>query len=615
MVSLKNIIFTPAPDPPDSPDPPAPTETSHDDVKENEHDEEVGEVEEDDDQDKLRSDSISVSSLHYRERTREEEETEDNSLQSSILSTVSIDPPEDNIGQQPKTPSMTTRVPQKQMMSSIKEEDGRTSKTSSSVHETLHNLVPRLEGKRNDNITDHRPPYIATSSPFKNKNEDDKEEDKEEDIKVKDNRDEQTISLPDDTYSLLLVSRGYATLSFWYGTVVFLQQLLLLCAILAKQIGGERQQSTTLNVPFANSGSVQLGQFTAIIFALFTQRDLLQSIPISIALLREENWTHIRQFLDNRSEETEGLIRSQYGHDSNAFCNSGCPTKYFFWERVFLVLMARLLISLLTLFSAFVIIIQSTDIIDLVKDFTALYIIAELDNYAYRVVVDGYFGNKCDEELQSVKAIKIKRSYSEVVIFDKRIPGQSASILVLFIVMMGTWIYYVSQQNSGAIFLDVYPDCDAFENDSSLSYTEFGDGTCDPRLFTEACGLDGGDCRDQCNTFFQFQVLPTNKDYWSSGFWQGIYDYYGCVPHPDKEGWVVCQDVDGYEKCRKGVKDASNYYQMSNCLPDEILYNATAKYNQLYWCWFASNALFDPNKNLPENRMRAIGSSGNYTSR
>ena len=71
--------------------------------------------------------------------------------------------------------------------------------------------------------------------------------------------------------------------------------------------------------------------------------------------------------------------------------------------------MARLIVSLLTLFSAFLFIVQSTDIIALMKGFTALYIIAELDDYAYGMIADGYFGSLFKKEVKSVTDIKLKK--------------------------------------------------------------------------------------------------------------------------------------------------------------------------------------------------------------
>ena len=159
------------------------------------------------------------------------------------------------------TPSKNTRAPEYQIINSIKEggEELKKRKTSSSID----------QGSDNTNTSPSIPP---------NEGGGDEEE----------NLEDEMLSLPHDTFSLLLVSESYTSVSFWYGVIVFLQQLALLCAIVIQQLYPGREKSTTLNMPYANSSTVQLGQLTAVMFSLFTQHDLLQSIPVSIALIKEE---------------------------------------------------------------------------------------------------------------------------------------------------------------------------------------------------------------------------------------------------------------------------------------------------------------------------------------
>ena len=62
------------------------------------------------------------------------------------------------------------------------------------------------------------------------------------------------------------------------------------------------------------------------------------------------------------------------------------------------------------------------------------------------------------------------------------------------------------KQKNGQYFKEVHRNCNIIDDDKSLNYLSWGDGTCDPKLFTEGCGLDGGDCINECTTYFQFSV-------------------------------------------------------------------------------------------------------------
>ena len=64
--------------------------------------------------------------------------------------------------------------------------------------------------------------------------------------------------------------------------------------------------------------------------------------------------------------------------------------------------------------------------------------------------------------------------------------------------MLTIWGYVAYMQRTGAYFFDAYPRCTAFEKSDTLKYEYWGDTYCDPRLYTEYCGMDGGDCNNYC---------------------------------------------------------------------------------------------------------------------
>lgn len=281
------------------------------------------------------------------------------------------------------------------------------------------------------------------------------------------NTNDEMMKLEEDTYSFMLVSTSYKTPAFWFSVLISFQQIAILVAILTQMLE-PRSDTPKFNLPFSNAPIVQFGQFTTIIFVILTQRDFLKSIPLFIAFFKEENWSKLK---------LKGIQRE----------------KWFWWEKILGTYALRLSLSTLTMFTAFILIIQSTDIIDLVKDFTAIFIVAQLDEFAYLAVKDGYFGEIFHEEVARIKEIKIKRADIKVTMCNKAVPTQSIVAVSLFSIMFVSWAVAVRSQNNGSAFHEIYESCaSSVFKENSLSYRNWGDGSCDPRLFTKACGLDGG---------------------------------------------------------------------------------------------------------------------------
>ena len=70
--------------------------------------------------------------------------------------------------------------------------------------------------------------------------------------------------------------------------------------------------------------------------------------------------------------------------------------------------------------------------------------------------------------------------------------------------MLTVYGYVTYMQTSGAYFFEAYPKCTAFESDNGnvrkLKFEYWGDGVCDPRLYTQSCGNDNVDCNYYCMT-------------------------------------------------------------------------------------------------------------------
>jgi hypothetical protein len=65
--------------------------------------------------------------------------------------------------------------------------------------------------------------------------------------------------------------------------------------------------------------------------------------------------------------------------------------------------------------------------------------------------------------------------------------------LVFVVIMLSTWAYVASYQKSGSYISELVKTCYVFRSNKDIGYKYWGDGTCDPRLFTKECDSDGGD--------------------------------------------------------------------------------------------------------------------------
>jgi hypothetical protein len=401
-----------------------------------------------------------------------------------------------------------------------------------------------------------------------------------------------------DTYSLMLVSKSYVSYAFLFSVFVCFMQIVLLVGILSQLIGdgNDRDSKNFWNVPWANDGRVHLGQFVAVIFAVFTQRDLLYSIPMFISLWSYRNVKELRKIVTEADDGVEQVnqVEEERNMSTNSIAFSKDPSsRRFWWEKVFPTYMLRLGVSSFTLFTAFTLIIQSVDLIDLVKDFTALFIIAELDNFSYSVIKDGYFGTIFEEETKHADQVNYqieKRIYYSPEIRGYRIRIQSLVLLVFVVIMLSTWAYVASYQTSGSYFSELVKTCDVFRSNEDIKYKFWGDGTCDPRLFTEECDYDGGDCNSECSDYLS---MNDPQDY-------RYYFYYDddtnvgklhYIQNPffndiSKKAKSVCEgeDCSGCNLLTTdtwGEFDIKSYDEFSKCFSDEIIYN------DLYFCYFA----------------------------
>jgi hypothetical protein len=368
-------------------------------------------------------------------------------------------------------------------------------------------------------------------------------------------------ALENDTFTLMMLSTKYG-FAWLFLFCLFLVQLFLLMGILfelvfKRTVGEVTEVTRTLDVPMVNEPFVSIGQILAIIFALFSQRDLLEGTSVFIALFNHQNWQQLNRLPNGKRVRWSGRV--------------------FWFEKICLSYMMKLSISLLTLFTAMVLILQSTDLIDLLKDFTALFIVASLDNFVYASILDGYFGHLFDKELERKEIIKIKSDTRFTFCLCKKLPVQSFFFGLILSVMIAIWTYVAYNQQMGLYFKEAYPKCTAFDNSPSLRYDYWGDGLCDSRLYTHTCGMDSDDCSEYCmikwtspgpRLWLDIQSkMESEKNETSCGLQPKLVD--------TKNGEDII--IHGFKAINTTAFNYDDKYEeFSKCFSDETLYNDNA---------------------------------------
>jgi len=274
--------------------------------------------------------------------------------------------------------------------------------------------------------------------------------------------------LDEDTFTLMMLSKPRSK-SWILGLAAFWFQITLSFLIAFDQIK-ESSDSSIFNVPFKVTSVVRFGQFLAIIVCLLTQSDVLSSIQVLVLLGKDTNWNAVI-----------GVPRDEQ------------KTTTLWMTRIVLPNILKLFQGLLVLFVCFVIIVQSDNIIELLKEFTALLVLSEADNVMFSLAGRGYLGEHLRIKTLDAKEIEIKDANAAG--YQNKRRGYYVRSLVLILLLIGMltgWGVIAATQTSGYIFYKKYPDCDG---GYELAKEHFGDGKCYGGILnTLGCSFEGGDC-------------------------------------------------------------------------------------------------------------------------
>jgi len=245
------------------------------------------------------------------------------------------------------------------------------------------------------------------------------------------------------------------------------------------------------NVPIWVPLEVTLAQFITIIIVIATQSDLLTSVTTLVTL--RKNAEHVRW---------DELI----GEPGNR--------SWLQWTvRIMFPNAQKLSQGLVISFASFVIIVQSNEIIDLLKDFSALLVVSEADNIIFYLADMGFLGEHLAMKTLEVRGVQIeipsmRRSSDK----DKNVEQSNRRRLsltkfeiansnytylyrniffgIMCFSMIGGWSFFVHGQRSGAFVREKYQGCNVPDP------FRIGDGRCDEQTPYNSieCDHDGGDC-------------------------------------------------------------------------------------------------------------------------
>lgn len=150
-----------------------------------------------------------------------------------------------------------------------------------------------------------------------------------------------------------------------------------------------------------------------------------------------------------------------------------------------------------------IVIVQSTNVIDLLKDFTSLYVISSIDNITFSVARRGFFGTKLLVKAARAEEIEISSidiSSQETQDGHRRWSnGTFIKTLVLHTILalsVSAWIFVVVLQGKGYMAKLKYPKCESAFPSFKSDWRLLENNVCNLLFNHPDCAYDGGDCSE-----------------------------------------------------------------------------------------------------------------------
>jgi len=277
-------------------------------------------------------------------------------------------------------------------------------------------------------------------------------------------------SLEEDLYSMMMMTE-VLSLVWLIGFISFVIQIVLASIIIHEQIQTEFF-GTDMSIPIRVPPLTQVTQVLAVILAFITQNELLGGLQtiFSFPFNEKQKWGDVC-CVDVRDR-----------------------TLSMWFLRVKLPNTLKAIQGGMVLVASFIVIVQLTSTVDVLKDYSALFVVSSVDNFFFDFAIKGYFGKKV-----MLKAKNVKETEFEETDISNWLRSLGLFMLIVF---LGSWTHILFRQKQGIYVKQAYPLCDhdsKFNNTKNVTFVDIiGDGKCQ---FPQGegtniiqCGWDGGDC-------------------------------------------------------------------------------------------------------------------------